>query len=174
MKLHWSPRSPFVRTVRLVAHEWGFVGDYHDLAHEGRARRPVQLHDAIMARPRRRLRKRTLAGALPAHRVERGIELPACLGETSADSLAATGQVEAVAAVFPRTSIKTHSAQCLGEFRIFLAATGTNHDNTCTRSYVCNAIVAHGVSPRHSRAKLLGGCESGNILANEWLSDGLC
>src|SRR5204862_5058816 len=77
-------------------------------------------------------------------------------GETVASTLAGTGQIETVAAVVPGTSVKTHSAQGLGELRIFLAAIGTNHDNACRRLYLRDAIVAHGGRPVVSRANLVG------------------
>ena len=35
MKLHWSPRSPFVRKVMIVAHERGLVRAHHLRAHRG-------------------------------------------------------------------------------------------------------------------------------------------
>src|SRR5262249_20785504 len=81
-----------------------------------------------------------LSGALPAHCVESGIEFLTCLGERIGGPLAGTREIEAVVAAFPRTGVKAHTAQGLGKLRIFLAAIGTNHDNTCSRLYLRNAI----------------------------------
>ena len=47
MKLHWSPRSPFVRKVMIVAHELGLDRPYHLRAH--RWRRPPDPHAPLMA-----------------------------------------------------------------------------------------------------------------------------
>jgi len=115
-----------------------------------------------------------LAGALPAHRVESGIELLAGLGERRTDgALAGTGKVEAVVAAFSRTRVKAHTAQCLGELRILLAANGTNHHNPCTGSYLRNAIIAHGGRPVIRTREGLGARRIGIILANDCFKAGL-
>src|SRR6516225_100466 len=88
-----------------------------------------------------------LAGTLPAHRVEGGIEFLTSLGERIGGTLARTGEIEAVVAAFPGAGVKAHAAQRFGKLRIFLAAIGTNHDNACSRSYLRNAIIAHGECP---------------------------
>ena len=107
-----------------------------------------------------------LSGALPAHRVESGIELLACRGQRTADALAGTSEVEAVVAAVSRTSVKAHPAQGLGELGIFLTAIGTNHNNACS-GYLRNAIIAHCGSPViHPRAGFRAR-RIANILAND-------
>src|SRR6516164_3253672 len=88
-----------------------------------------------------------LANALPAHRVESGREFLTFLGERMSGALAGAGEIEAVVAAFPRAGVEAHAAQRLGKLRIFLAGIGTNHDNACSRSYLRNAIIAHGECP---------------------------
>src|SRR4029077_11290667 len=114
-----------------------------------------------------------LARALPAHRVESGIELLACLGERIGGALAGTGEIEAVVAAFPRTGVKAHAAQRLGILRVFLAAIGTNHDNACSRLYLRNAIIAHGGRPIIRTREGFRARRIGVILANDCFNTGL-
>ena len=114
-----------------------------------------------------------LANALPAHRVESGIEFLTCLGERMSGALAGAGEVEAVGAAFPRAGVKAYAAQRLGKLRIFLAAIGTNHDNACSRFYLRNAIIAHGGCPVIRTREGFRARRIGIILANDCFNAGL-
>src|SRR6516165_5091724 len=114
-----------------------------------------------------------LAGTLPAHRVESGIEFLTSFGERIGSTLARTGEIEAVGAAFPRAGVEAHAAQRLGKLRIFLAAIGTNHDNSCSRFYLRNAIIAHGGRPVIPMREGFRARRIGIILANDCFNAGL-
>src|ERR1700745_1875336 len=78
-------------------------------------------------------------------------------------ALAGTGEIETVVAAFSRTGVKADAAQRLRILRVFLAAIGTNHHNACSRSYLRNAIIAHGGRLVIRRARAFAAGESGSF-----------
>ena len=156
MKLHWSPRSPFVRKVMIVAHERGLLGRLQCV-------RTV----AAMTTPHAALMRDNPLSKIPTLVLDDGMALydsPVICEYL--DALAGTSEVEAVVAAVSRTGVKAHPAQGLGELRIFLTAIGTNHNNACI-GYLRNAIIAHCGSPViHPRAGFRAR-RIANILAND-------
>jgi len=102
---------------------------------------------------------------LPQRREEGGVKSLASLNESVRGTFAPAREVKGVVAPVPGTGVKAYTAQLFGRLRVFLAATGTNHDDARGRLRFSDAIVAHANRSEWLRRECIAS-RIGSILPN--------